>query len=348
MIYLEDKTALKYDFEELLSRTRHSILDSFNSRSDIEKLSGNEFENIVFENSLLASKGTSFENKLRHTTDREFPDIVAEKLFGIEVKATKKDNWQSIGNSILETSRVENIEKIYMFFGKLGGHPDIKYRNYEDCLKDITVTHYPRYKIDMLLPEGDSIFKKMNTTYDNLRSAMNPISLIRTYYKQQMNGGSALWWIDDDSDNMPALSPLIKNFSELSLKERDDIKAIIFCLFPEIFSTSINKFERIPAFLVSQFGVVSHNLRDYFTAGGQKFINYKHIDIKVPRIIFEFYQLRQKIRHVLLNTERTQLEEFWKISIKQSCDIETIYCNTLDQQREYLPKLSDLYRFGYL
>src|SRR5258708_6995072 len=45
-----------------------------------------------------------------------FPDIRANG-FGVEVKATNKDNWQSVGNSVFEGMRDAAIKKIYVVFG---------------------------------------------------------------------------------------------------------------------------------------------------------------------------------------------------------------------------------------
>jgi hypothetical protein len=54
-----------------------------------------------------------------------FPDI-AIGSFGVEVKFTLNDTWRSVANSILETNRIETVEKVYLIFGKMGGtfkHP---------------------------------------------------------------------------------------------------------------------------------------------------------------------------------------------------------------------------------
>ena len=49
-----------------------------------------------------------------------FPDIAVGD-FGDEVKFTLSDTWKSVANSVLETQRVENVRKIYIVFGKMGG-----------------------------------------------------------------------------------------------------------------------------------------------------------------------------------------------------------------------------------
>lgn len=97
------------------------------------------------------AKGTTFAGTIEKISGQRFPDIVAAKFYGVEVKSTKEDHWTSTGSSILESSRVQDVERIYMTFGKLGGQVQFLSRPYEECLYDIKATHMPRYVIDMKL-----------------------------------------------------------------------------------------------------------------------------------------------------------------------------------------------------
>ncbi len=309
-------------------------------------LSGNDFELIVFENAVIHANDTPFKGKLRHTDDREFPDIIASELFGIEVKATKKDDWTSIGNSVLESSRVKTVEKIYMFFGKLGGSPDILFRNYEECLKGIAVTHYPRYQIDMLLKAEDSIFSKMGTDYDTIRKSKNPVTQIRTYYSQQLKEGEGLWWIDDDIEREAPLSPVIKNFVSLDAADKDAIKADIFVRFPEVFTNSSKKFEKVPAFLAARYGVVTANLRDNFTAGGQVTISYRNKDYRLPQITKELCRLAMLVSTALSQADEVLLSNAWQKKIPNFENSEKAWMDELDKitsDMGYDVRLSDLY-----
>ena len=95
----------------------------------------------------------------------KFPDILAEKYYGIEVKSTVSDSWTSTGSSIVETTRIKDVEDIYMLFGKLGGDvPQFKCRPYQDVLYDIAVTHSPRYLINMELTRPYFQRWELNTT----------------------------------------------------------------------------------------------------------------------------------------------------------------------------------------
>ena len=335
MIYVNNTEITLEESEKLLSDTRNALLTALSIiPTGINKISGNEFESMVYEEAKGCAKGTKFEDELVHTADREFPDIVAADYYGIEVKATKNDSWTSIGNSVLESSRVVGVEKIYMFFGKLGGKPDIRYRNYEECLKGISVTHYPRYQIDMNLPKGNSIFEKMDVPYDTVRNMDNPIKVIRNYYKTQMSEGDSLWWIDDDGDNIPALSPVIRNYSTLSAKEKDSIVASIMAFFPEVFKQNApKKYERIPAFLVSQYGVVCQNVRDLFSAGGQVELKYNGEKVFVPQVVSRVSGLANGIKKRIEGKTKEELENLWGHKILfQFENAEQAWCKEADAQ----------------
>src|SRR5579884_2760448 len=170
MIYLADKNAPIVKFEELLRLVQEKLNWYLAESPDPKKITPNEFEQLVFEMSSDCAIGTSFDGKLRRTGDGEFPDIVDDEFFGIEVKSTTSNKWQSFGNSVMESTRVSNTEKIYVLFGKLGGDPDVMVKKYEECLAEIKVTHNPRYQIDMRLGLGETILDKMGTTYDDLRT----------------------------------------------------------------------------------------------------------------------------------------------------------------------------------
>lgn len=92
MIYSTTKESETGEFENFLDNVKKSVLDDFcNYNTDyIKKISGSDFEYIVYDNCIRVSAGTVFEGNIFQTEDRQFPDIVANDYFGIEVKATKK------------------------------------------------------------------------------------------------------------------------------------------------------------------------------------------------------------------------------------------------------------------
>ena len=93
--------------------------------------------------------------EIRLVSGAKFPDIQAERYYGVEVKTTKSDSWKSVGSSIVESTRIEDVSMIYMLFAKLGGDfVEFRCKPYEECLDNISLTHQPRYQIDMELKEN--------------------------------------------------------------------------------------------------------------------------------------------------------------------------------------------------
>jgi len=216
------------------------------------------FETVVFEKIQEAAEGTIFAGTIKQTGTHAFPDIIANGYFGIEVKMTTSNHWTSTGNSVLESSRIESVERIYIMFGKFGGKMDIRFRLYQECLPGISVTHSPRYRINMELPIGKSIFDKIGIDYNTLRKDDNTIKKIKEYYKSKLKNGEELWWIDQESSKKD-VSPIIRPFRNLSFKEKENFIIESMILFPEIFGNNSAKFERAAAYLITEYNAVSAN-----------------------------------------------------------------------------------------
>lgn len=225
-------------------------------------------EENVRDHLIEASKGTPFQGTIQLVSGKSFPDIVAARYYGVEVKSTKDNKWQSIGSSILESSRLPDVERIYMTFGKLGAPVAFLSRPYEECLSDISVTHYPRYRIDMQLKKGETIFDKMGTPYEQLRKLDNPVPIVSNYYRKRLKSGESLWWAGDDPDISVPMT--IKLWSVLPSEERESLAAMGYAYFPEILGpSSPTKYNRFSLWLVTQKGIVNNNVRDAFSAGGK-------------------------------------------------------------------------------
>jgi len=308
MIYVAKPNAKEKDFIALLEKSRKLILVFLSGKKNI---SPTYFETIVFEQMREAAKGTIFEGTVKQTGTHAFPDIIANKYFGVEVKMTANDHWTSTGNSVLESSRIEDVERIYIVFGKFGGKLDIRYRLYQECLPEISVTHSPRYRINMDLPSGKSIFDKIGIDYDTLRNDANPIQKIKDYYRSQLKEGEELWWIDQDGDGK-AVSPIIKPFRGLSDKEKENFVVEAMILFPEMFGNSSTKFERAAAYLIAEYNAVSANLRDLFTAGGQIKLKVKGKNVVVPQLAYRLQIRAKAIERKINEMDAKTIAYYWR------------------------------------
>ena len=258
----------------------------------------------------------------------KFPDIQAGKYYGVEVKSTKSNSWTSTGSSIIESTRIPDVTKIYLLFGKLGGViPEYRCKPYEQCLSNIAVTHSPRYLIDMALNDNHlpNIFDKMKVDYDTFRllTEKEKIQKVRIYLKasiQEKNKKKKFelpWWIGEENSEESS-SALIRFFSDVNMVLQDKIKSRMFVLFPELFRNNYNqKYKRAALWMCSRYSLIDNCLRDKFTAGGKvEEIGNVWFEKPIPQIINTLYTLRNQIYELLTEPDDSLLEDisdFWPV-----------------------------------
>ena len=162
-------------FVKLLESSKTNLDERYEKSKDrFEKGDDKFFEGVVFEAMNEVAENTPFKGTIELISGHNFPDIVANNLFGVEVKSVKSKKWSTTGNSILEGVSSKGLEKIYIMFGKLISPCEFRFRNYEECLESIKVTHSPRYMVNMDLKENKTIFSKMSTSYKKSKQLDNP------------------------------------------------------------------------------------------------------------------------------------------------------------------------------
>lgn len=308
-------------------------------------MSPSELEELVVAEIEAASKGTVFEDKVEYHGGGIFPDITIDTYFGVEVKSTVADKWVSTGNSVLESTRVKGVEKIYIFFGKLGGEPGVRIRPYEECLHNIGVTHYPRYKINMDLEDGASIFEKMGVDYDTLRK--DPIKPIKKFFREQLKPGEELWWIDNDIESSE-VEAIIRRYDSLTTEEKGNFLVESMALFPEVFSDSNKKFERVAPYLIAAYGAVSPNIRDKFTAGGQVDLEIGNNKVRVPQIASLLHEKAEGIKRFIEEADEETLTYYWGVENLEESPVRQ-WEDLIDRhysREEGKLKLSDIFEAG--
>lgn len=265
MIVLENPAPTLKEFEDLMIKTNKLLNEDAKKRPSYYVTRGGLLlEDDVKEALDVCSRKTAFENSIVKVSGYKFPDIIAGKFYGVEVKSTSGNHWTSTGGSILETTRVPDVKRIYMMFGKLGGTPiEFLAKPYEECLCGIAVTHMPRYLIDMCLKKGESIFEKIGITYDELRLLDNPIEPVSKYYRNNLKKGESLWWVNNAETE--TVSATIRMWKNLSIDEKRYFTVCGCINYPEIFQ---GDYDRYILWLASQ-GIVDSHIRDQFSAGGQ-------------------------------------------------------------------------------
>jgi hypothetical protein len=299
------------EFDFLLSSTIEELnSQAKKSAKTVSALTGNKLEPLVKDVMTDLAVGSPFENSIELIGGQKFPDIVAKKYYGVEVKTTTQNHWKTTGNSVLETTRVDDVERIFMLFAKLASPIEFRCRPYEECLSEVVVTHSPRYLIDMNLEKGKTIFDKIKTPYDTLRKNENPIKPIVAYYKSKLKPGEDLWWIDQE--NTKSSNLVIKVWNNLSISEKQELKNKGMVLFPELFSNSSVKFGRFAIWLVTKETVVCPNVRDLYTATGKgNFILNGIVYKNIPRIFLNLFDNLNSIVETLIITSAPELSEYW-------------------------------------
>ena len=275
---------------------------------------GTQLEEDVYDALTRCAIHTPFEGTIQLVSGASFPDIVAKGFYGVEVKSTNKNHWKSIGSSILESTRNQKVERIFLTFGKLGAPIEFKSRAYEECLSGISVTHYPRYQIDMELNDGETIFDKMGIDYDVLRKMDNPVASVSRYYRQQLKPGESLWWAADYDVEETVAPPTVRLWSALSAKEKTAYTIQGYALFPEILSPSNGKkYQRYALWLATSCGVVNTNIRDQFSAGGQvNVVTAKGMYEKVPAAFGRIAKNKDLIIETIISANENILKEYWE------------------------------------
>jgi len=292
------------DFLLLLHTTKEQLYkNAKKSNSKIISLAGSKIELYIKDIMNELAIDTPFENSIELIGGNKFPDIVAKKYYGVEIKTTTQNHWRTSGNSVLETTRVESVERIFLLFAKLSNPIEFRVRPYEDVLSDIVVTHSPRYLIDMNLEYGKTIFDKIKILYDEFRKKENPIKLIVNYYNKKLKPGEELWWINSDESTTQTTNIVIKTWNNLPIPQAQELKICAMVFFPEIFGNNRNKFARFTLWLITNKSVVCPNVRDLFTSGGKNdLVVDDKIFYNVPRIFLNLFENYEAIKELISQT----------------------------------------------
>lgn len=295
-----------------------------NDRQLYKDCGGKKMEAVALDALHEVAPQTPFRpEEIQLVSGARFPDIQAERYYGVEVKTTASNTWKSLGSSIVESTRIEDVSMIYMLFAKLGGDfAEFRCKPYQDCLDTISLTHQPRYQIDMELAEKkrESIFQKMKIDYDTFRilEEKEKILKVRKYFRSTAKEGCEMpWWIGDE-ESETSVPMTIRFLNDLPTEEKKRITVRMFVLFPELFSNQgKTKYKRAALWLCSRQALICSNIRDFFTAGGQvRDIGALHFDHAVPQILKRLYDSKGEVLALLAHPDEVLINdigELWPI-----------------------------------
>jgi hypothetical protein len=311
------------DFEKLITLTTKTLQETSIKQNDrYLKLLGNKLEDEVYDVMCSCSKNTPFEGTIELVSGQKFPDIIANNYYGVEVKSTKQNHWKTTGNSVLESTRIDDIERIYMLFGKINNPIEFKCRLYQDCLSDVIVTHSPRYAIDMDLEQGNTIFDKVGVEYDKVRKSLNPIKPFKDYYRSKLSKGQELWWLENEEYKPDSI--IFKLWKSLSKEEKDKIRILGYVYFPEVLrKQSQNKYDNFALWLSVKQRIICTSVRDVFSAGGQEdFKIDANTELKsVPKSIIKLLRGIDLIVNEFVEISTETFNETWKADYKTKREI---------------------------
>lgn len=304
-------------FEKILSMASRHLEDQFKDSSikEISKLSGSIFESYVEKSLNNASKGSVFENSFELVSGQKFPDIVSkikdQNLYGVEVK-TSKGNWTCPGGSIFEGTKLTVVNDIYLIFGKLSEKLDVRWGQYGDCVEDIKVTHKPRYFLNMDIKKS-TVFDQIGMDYYKFSdlSDREKASTFKEYKKISLKENADVWWLDEHNlEESADLLSKVQLFGDLTANQKKQITAEGYVLFPEVLSSDYKRFVK---YLVGQKGVIIPNVRDQFTGGGRKTIEFKSKPYNVSNALKKLEKHKQLCLNFINDSSTQTLSSFWDI-----------------------------------
>jgi hypothetical protein len=270
-----------------------------------------------------------------------FPDIAIGE-YGIEVKFTSQDTWRSVGNSVLERMRIDEVKKIYLVFGKMGGTPDVKWGNYEKCVMHVRTSHVPRFEVEVFPVPEHSLFEQMNVTYDDFRSSNmeDKMKHIRQYARGRLNAGERLWWLDNAADASHTLPIQARLYTKLSINEKTKLRAEAVLLCPRIVESgrSKSKYDDVVLYLLTYHGVLCHQARDLFSAGSVA--NPNNDDNGGIYIERALKLIEREIIDAANRLEDALFEEYWGESVPKADRIENWLLRADQSASDWIPSAS--------
>lgn len=278
----------------------------------------NQFENRVREVLCeLTVQEASFDIDFK-PHPQAFPDI-AMGDYGVEVKFTLNDTWRSIANSVLETQRIDSVKHIYIVFGKMGGEPEVRWGDYEQCVIHVRTSHVPRFEVEIPSSQTEtkeSLFHLMGIRYDNFRQLdmQDKMKYIRAYARK-IHPDGRLWWIEEKETEEHTLPIQARLYTNLNAEEKIRLRAEAALLCPEIVKSgrSRNKYDDMVLYLLTYHGVICHQARDLFSAGSVA--NPNNDDEGGVYIARALKLIEKEMQEAALRMEDALFLEYWGESV---------------------------------
>lgn len=274
-----------------------------------------------------------------------FPDvniIIADKKYGVELKSSQKGTWIVPGNSIFESISEDDYEQIFVMFAsrrkdtitkKFIFKYAIKYKEYWQSTSNISVTHSPRFIINM--DTASTVFSSV-AEYIKFRDMTNEEKALFAQKILRERADGIKWYIAPDIDSIK-----VTNFSELTKERKQELITELFVLFPTDILRKRNEYSRCTNYLIDKYYIYSKNLRDVFSAGGRLEIN----GVFLPQTLRTFIEYEPSIKELIENAnEDFQLVAYSCWGIVKKIDFYSDFQLVVDNwvKTEFKKELSEL------
>lgn len=264
-----------YKFLNLL-HIQLQMYEKFDNWKHLEILTANSSNWIIKQDSEFSGWCVDYDEDAHR-----FPDVIIKTPYGnwgIEVKSSKSKNWETLGGSINESTKVSGLNEIFILFGKnINNRVHVRIKEFSRCVKSVAVTHSPRYLIDMEIDNGKDIFSLLNTTYQSVCNHNQPFDIFKEYFKEKARRSNTKFWFLSDDENERSSETYQelewKFFNQLSAEERIELISEAIILYPlDLFGYSTARYGNSNLFFLGR-NVVSNSMRDIFSAGGKVLID---------------------------------------------------------------------------
>ena len=250
------------EFEAVLDRAAQFL--TTNLRTSALYHGPEQFEQGVL--AALQNAATDLNVTVEPTYHRHaFPDIRVNG-YGVEVKYSKRDTWNAVGNSVFETMRDPTVDVVYVMFGKVGGQAEARWGRYQDCVTHVRVSNAPRFVVD-LESNDPPLFERFEISYEDFADLDEDGKMrhVRDYWRDRLPPGEHLWWLEP-SHTLPIN---VRLYMHLPQAEKRMYCAEAALLCPQICkgSRARRKYEDAAIYLLTYHGVFCPQARDLSSAG---------------------------------------------------------------------------------
>lgn len=332
---------MKNDITEIIN-CLSSIIESYPLKSKKDDIiykgkEGHGFEMLI-DTTLRSLKQAGYIFAYDWVSEREkatFPDFtitVNSNTYGIEAKFSSSGSWTIPGGTIYDKSNFNGLKDIYLIFGSvIENKLVVKHPKYWEAISKITVTHSPRYSLDVRNLDNQTKMFKNWDEYNvfRLSSDVEKTKFFSIWSRKHLAQNK--WY-----------TVLPTPFESLDKDSREQLIAEAFALFPfDLFNNSNGaQYERIAQHWINVYFVVNKSTRDAFTSSApvKRLEAFGSKNVSYPTSLANCKLLKNNIKSFLDQVEQendsfyyARIEKYWNGNLNKKYTLWDNYRNILDK-----------------